>query len=72
MTEQDKKELIKMGFEEDDDGWLLCTLKEFFTIGIDPIEDIYFIYGEAEMFLNEFESIPQIRRKIEGLKMLVS
>jgi len=75
MTDKQKQELIKMGFSHwnnylhyevgnDNNDYIILEINKYGIIRIHD-HDVGFIIGK-------FESVGQIRRKMEGLKMLLS
>lgn len=76
MTEQNKKELIEMGFEKVfSEKCLRYSIRNEEIFHIDVLEwggGICLKTPEKRFLIGYFESVGQIRRKIEGLKMLIS
>lgn len=77
MTEQDKKELIELGFVDIfNDRCFLYSATEYAKLGIEHTVDgkcqIYVTIRSRTVRIGYFESISQVRQKMEGLNMLIS
>lgn len=75
MTEKQKQELIEMGFS-DRNNYMSITMsnggRNTISLEIDKHGNIKLDNWDVGMVIGKFESTIQIRRKMEGLKMLVS
>lgn len=71
MTEEERKELLDIGFGEVHQ-WLCWRPVQDGPVGIDIHEkgSIYFADDHTGIYLCKFKSVDQVRRKMKGVNLL--